>query len=339
MSIRIKVVNKYNDNIYLQTDLRYTENTPKRRVVPTGSLVNREGAKKLREQVLQEREGVRGQELVGAIIDHFNGIHRNDLPLDFEIEKMILQDGLNALTISLDLEKDMVTFRPSSAGKCERELYYRAINTVRDEVTMFPYQRRWTRNASAVHSAVQRDLLYGEKYLSNPLFTVQRTETGRPAWEYNLRQVKKFEESGVKFQLYGMMDGVLVYTPDGSQIGFEFKTKSTTIGAIGSYKMKDIQESHKEQCIAYSLLFGLDEFIILYESLAKDNWTKREDARPDLRAFYYKVTEKDREKMLNKFIRVAEYFYAGELPTHDMNKCIFCPYKGRCSDDIQERAM
>ncbi len=36
-------------------------------MVPTKSLINREGAKKLREQVLQEREGVRGQELIVAI--------------------------------------------------------------------------------------------------------------------------------------------------------------------------------------------------------------------------------------------------------------------------------
>lgn len=310
-------------------------------MVPTGSLVNREGAKKLKEQVIQERDGVRGQELTGAIIDHFNDLHTNDLPLDYEIEKLILNDGLQALKAdtSLNFESGLVTFTPSSASKCMRELYYKAAHQGRDDITLYPYQRRWTRNGSAVHGAVQRDLLYGEKYLLNPRFTVLRTKTGRPAWEKNLRFVKKFEIDGVRFQLYGMMDGVLLYTPDGSKIGFEFKTKSTTIATVGTFKMKDAQEGHKEQCIAYSLLFGLNEFLIFYESLAKDNWSKNEEARPDIRAFYLEVTEEDRDRMLHKFKNVAEHFYAKELPTLDAAKCIFCPYKDKCSEDLQERAM
>lgn len=310
-------------------------------MVPTGSLINREGARKLKEQVIQEREGVRGRELTQAIIDHFNDIHTNDIPLNTEIEKILLNDGLQALNAdtSLRFEKGLVTFTPSSASKCMRELYYKAAHQGRDDITLYPYQRRWTRNGSAVHGAVQRDLLYGEKYLHNPRFIVHRTKTGRPAWEKNLRFVKKFDIDGVQFQLYGMMDGVLIYTLDGSKIGFEFKTKSTTIATVGTFKMKDAQEGHKEQCIAYSLLFGLNEFLIFYESLAKDNWSKNEEARPDIRAFYLEVTEEDRERMLYKFKEVAEHFYAKELPTLDSSKCIFCPYKEKCSEDLQERAV
>lgn len=310
-------------------------------MVPTSSLINREGARKLKEQVIQEREGVRGREIVEAVIEHFNDIHRNDLPLDFDIERTILQDELQALKpdTSLNFEKGLVTFTPSSASKCERELYYKAAHICRDELTLYPYQRRWTRNGTAVHGAVQKDLLYGEKYLVNPRFTVLRTKNGRPAWEKNLRHVKKFEIEGVRFQLFGMMDGVLLYTSDGSKIGFEFKTKSTTIASIGSFKMKDAQEGHKDQCITYSLLFGLDEFLIVYESLAKDNWTKGEEARPDIRAFYLEVTDEDRERLLYKFKDVAERFYAKKLPIPDSSKCIFCPYKNKCSEDLQERAV
>jgi CRISPR/Cas system-associated exonuclease Cas4 (RecB family) len=286
-----------------------------------GSLISKKGAEDLKEQVI---EGRRGRELTRVIISHLDELHSLDLPVDFEIEKLLLDDGLAALgkDNSLNFEKGLVTFTPSSASKCERELYYKAKHAGRDEQSFYPYQRRWTRNGSAVHGAVQRDLLYAEKYLVSPKFKVQRTRTGSPAWERNLRHVRKFDHNGVR-----------VYTLDDSKIGFEFKTKSTTITAIGSYKLKNAQQSHKEQCIAYSLLFGLNEFILLYESLAKDNWTKGAEAKPDLRAFYLEVTNEDRETMLDKFAGVAKLVRSGDLPGANTDKCIFCPYKDRCSDE------
>jgi hypothetical protein len=278
-------------------------------------------------------ENQRGRELVNDIIAHFNDIHRKDLPVDFGIERGILQDGITSLNREKPRFEKVMTFSPSSASKCERELYYKALRYKKDESLTFPYQRRWRRNATAVHGAVQRDFLYGEKYLETPRFTVLRTKTGKPAWERNIALLKQFQHNGVRFQVYGMMDAVLLYTLDTSKVGFEFKTKSTTIGAVGNFKMKDAASYHKEQCIGYSLLFGLNEFLLVYESLAKDSWMKGEEAKEDLRAFYYEVTEDDREIMLNKFAGVATKYYNREVPEFDPNKCLFCPYKGKCESD------
>jgi CRISPR/Cas system-associated exonuclease Cas4 (RecB family) len=278
-------------------------------------------------------ENQRGRELANAIIAHFNDIHRKDLPVDFGIERSILQDEISALNGEKARFEKVMTFTPSSASKCERELYYKASRFVKDESLLLPYQRRWTRNGSAVHRAVQKDLLYAEKYLEVPRFTVLRTKTGKPAWERNIALIKQFEHNGIRFQVYGMMDAVLLYMLDNSKIGFEFKTKSTTIGAVGTYKMKDAADYHKEQCIGYSLLFGLNEFLLVYESLAKDSWMKGEEAKEDIRAFYYEVTEDDRGKMLDKFAGVATKFYNREVPEFDPNKCLFCSYKEKCEID------
>ncbi|BAF60338.1 hypothetical protein PTH_2157 [Pelotomaculum thermopropionicum SI] len=294
-----------------------------------GCLVNRSGARRLREEV-QSQE--RGEVLTRAILRHFDDLHSLDLPLDFEIEKYMLEDGRLALendTSRLNFEK-IATFTPSSASKCRRELFFRACKVEPEPQAFFPFQRRWMRNGTAVHAAIQKDLLYAEKYLSNPKFKMARTDQGRPAWEKNIRQVKQFEHRGVKFQIYGMMDGVLLYVPDNSKIGLEFKTKSTTVSAVGTYKLKDAQESHRDQCTAYSLLFGLNEFLVVYESLAKDNWTKNEEARPDMRAFYVETGDYERGLLLDKFAEVAESYYNGEVPGGDPSKCIFCPYKTRC---------
>ncbi|MBC9786398.1 hypothetical protein H1S01_18240 [Heliobacterium chlorum] len=295
---------------------------------------NKVGAKKLREEVLEHPVSARDTELSAAILGHFNQIHSMELPSDIEIERTILDCEKVALTddkSDLHFDKGIVTFTPSSASKCERELYFRSDRIPKEEGEMRPYQRRWVRNGSAVHAAVQRDLLYAEKYLDHPAFTVVRTKKGLPAWEKNIRQVRSQEYNNVKFQLYGMMDGVLQYR-DGAKVGFEFKTKSTTLGAIGQYKMKDAQEDHKTQCVAYSLLFGLREFLIVYESLAKDGWTKGDEAKPDMRAFYYEVTDEDRNRLLHKFATVAQMYYAKVLPEKVIEKCIFCPYKMKCKE-------
>lgn len=295
-------------------------------------VVDLKKSEKLRNTVLEEMEGERAEELEEAILDQFDQIHSIDFFPDPDIERLLLRQQekeIEELRKRPQLEKGIVCFKPSGASKCERELFYTALKVKPDEMVMFPYQRRWTRNSSAVHAARQRELLYCEKLIENPAFKVARTSEGLPCWESNIHTVKKIEHKGIPFYISGMMDGILEYR-DGSKIGFEFKTKSTTIAQVGAYKMRDAQESHKMQTVAYSLLFGINEFLIVYESVAKDGWDKGADARPDMRAFYVKVTESDRQQLLDKWAWVASQCYAGEVPDGDYSKCIFCPYKSRC---------
>jgi hypothetical protein len=288
------------------------------------------------EELNQEVTGQkgRGEELTTAMLNHFDRFHSLSEIYDRDIEETLLIEELDNIKNpkQLNFERGLVTFSPSSASKCERELFYKANREEKDEQAMFPYQRRWVRNGSAVHAAVQKDLLLAEVHLKNPAFTVEKMPDGSAAWEHNLKDVKQFEHGGVRFQIFGMMDGILRYK-DGSRIGFEFKTKSTTLGAIGNYKMKDAQDSHKQQAIAYSLLFGIDEFIFVYESLAKDGWTKGAEAKPDMRAFYFKPTENQKIELLDKFARVTVKVQSDKLPLPEYDKCLFCPFKEKCEQD------
>ena len=172
-----------------------------------------------------------------------------------------------------------------------------------------------------------------EEYVKDAKYKVARMKApasveGRPAWEHNLKNVKAYADLG--FQVFGMMDGVLEYTPDNAKIGFEFKTKSTTIAAIGDYKLRTPQDGHVEQVTAYSLLFSLEEFLLVYESIAKDGWNKGAEAKPDVKAFYVKVTQEQRQALLDKFTRVAKAIKDKNLPDKNPTKCIFCPYKTLC---------
>lgn len=295
-------------------------------------LFNRTGAERLKKRVI-EQDSERGQRLAGALYNQMNDLHSVDFYPNYEIESLLLKQKEHDLDKMKNFERlpeGLISFSPSSASACGRGLVFKANKEEKDKVIRYPYQRRWTRNSSAVHEAVQRDLLYCEKVLKNPIFTVERLESGLPAWEQNIKTAKVIEHNGVKFVLNGMCDGILNYTPDGSKVLFEFKTKSTTIGTVGTYKLKGVQEEHRIQAVAYSILFGVDEVVFMYESVAKDGWTKGAEAKVDFRTFYVKITEEDRKNLLDRLSEIASDYYANKLPEKESEKCFFCVYKEAC---------
>jgi len=266
----------------------------------------------------QEQADTQGEKMAKQLLDQFNQLHSLDrIKTDKGIEMLMLEQMKHDIS-KIDAEptypKDVVKFNPSGASSPIMDLYLKAMGTKEVHDDKFPYHRRWSRNGNGIHDVVQKDLLYSEKYAPMPFFKVKRLENGLPAWEQNLLTWKQFEYNGYKFLINGMMDGILEYV-DGREIGFEFKTKSTTIGQVGHYKMKDAEEGHKLQCVAYSLLFGIDEFIIMYESLAKDGWTKGAEAKPDIRAFYIKVTQEMRDALCDKFAEAVACKEHGIEPT------------------------
>ena len=170
-------------------------------------------------------ETIRGNEIATAIIDQFQDYHsRQSRPVK-AVEKILLnQKKMEYELLGIQSPRPATyIFSPSGASKCARELYFKALKT-KTEDTNQPYHRRWTRNSTAVHEVVQKDLLYMSKVFKNPDFTVKMKENGLPAWEENLKTFVKIEHDGVEFAVLGMMDGILEYK-DGSEIGFEFKTK------------------------------------------------------------------------------------------------------------------
>lgn len=296
------------------------------------TLFSRQGAERLRKRVV-DGDSERGNRLAGALYNQFQALHSIDYFPNYGVETLLIEQkkkDLDNIILSKEFEDDLMTFSPSSASACGRGLYFKSKRVQKDEIQRFPYQRRWTRNSSFVHEAVQRDLLYSEVVLNNPIFTVERLENGLPAWEQNIKKRMIIEHNGVTFAISGMCDGILNYVPDGSKVLFEFKTKSTTIGAVGTYKLKGVSEEHRIQAIAYSILFGIDECIFTYESVAKDGWTKGAEAKLDLRTFYIKITEEDRKELLDRLSEIAKQYYNSKLPKKEDDKCFFCVYKSEC---------
>ena len=314
-------------------------------------LIDRKAAKSVGDEV-RSGQGYNGR-IATDFYNMINEYHRLNLYDDYQIEKTLLRQQ------ELDVEgiknreprrTDVVLFNPSSAGKCPRDLYYRSIGTPEDGLLLAPYNKRWSENGTAVHARIQRDLLYASIYVPDNPFNValagellgpncKPNRRNLPAWENNVLYTKEFTHNGYTFAIRGMCDGYLWY--GGKLVNLEIKTKSTTIAAVGSYKMKEPMPSHVMQCICYSLLFmgnpyenRVDTSVIFYESLAKDEWSKGEDARTDIRTFQVNVTKEDRVALLDKFADVVRCKEIGLPPEADTEKCLFCKYKDTCREGI-----
>ncbi|MGG0487232.1 PD-(D/E)XK nuclease family protein [Priestia aryabhattai] len=286
----------------------------------------------LRDKVLNKKKSEkRGDRLVEALVNQINAINSIDYFNVLEVEELLLKEHAHAIEKMKTypkFPKGMVRFSPSGASKCERELFFKAVKATQDEKTGHPFQRRWTRNSTAVHGAMQKQLLESEVLLDGPEFKVVRLSSGLPAWEKNIEKTKIIEHNGVTFCIFGMCDGILEYK-DGTKVGFEYKTKSNSVAQIK--QVKDIKQ-YQHQLTAYSILFGVNEWLVNVESVAKDKWSTGSIARDDFKVFYHKVSEADKKALLDKWARVAANVDDGELSKPDYGKCLFCPFKSTCQE-------
>lgn len=274
----------------------------------------------------------------GVLYKQFNYLHsmnlRSDAEVDTEFYTNIL-DNIQHPPKKITVPDGICTFNPSGASKCNRELFLKFKRYPKDNTVQCPYHTRWTRNSSLVHEGIQRDFLYMEKYIPNAEFIIHRNKYNKPCWEENVKTTAINSYNGVKYAITGMMDGQLLHKPTGKIVGFEFKTKSNTIAQVGTYLLKDAKDYHKQQCVAYSLLFGIDDYILMYEALAKDGWAKGNDARVDIRTFYYHVTQEDKDQLQQKFIDVSNAIKTNTIPPTEPDRCMFCEYKVACANYIE----
>lgn len=289
------------------------------------AIISKKGAQELRSEV-QENNPL-GETMAKDLLNQFQELHSRDFRDDKEIETLLLrqkQRELDRMYQKPTYPKELVKFNPSGASKTVMDLYLKA-KGFKEKAERYPYQRRWTRNSTAVHDATQRDLLYSEKLLRNPKYKVERTEEGLPAWEENILSWVELEHNGKRFVLNGKMDGILVYQPTGQRVGFELKTKSNSIGQVGYYKLKEPADYHVEQCTAYYLLTGVRDYIITYEGVAKSQWNAGAEAKPDLRTFHVGITDEMVNDLLDKWAYVVDCV-ENDTPPEDTTLGFFSGY-------------
>lgn len=240
-------------------------------------------------------------------------------------------------------------FSPSGVDSCRRELYMKMIGAERDRREIQPHQGRWTRLGTLFGDMLQKDLLFIEKHYERvvgepPPFTVEREEVnGRryPKWERFAEKIKRIDHRGHEIAIKGQPDGILRYK-DGTRVGIEIKSKQTTPARTGQYSMRGPEESHAKQVVAYSILYGVDDYLIVYGNLAKKSWNMSDEdyeKYPDIRAFHVHISESDRLALLDDLADVMEAVKSKTPPPLDLARWAFNNYKTACAKSLTDAEL
>lgn len=118
-----------------------------------------------------------------------------------------------------------------------------------------------------------------------------------------------------------LCDGIIKYK--GHYYILEIKTEAS----FKFNERKGVDPSHYHQAIAYSIAFGIDDVLFVYE--CRDNCSKK--------AFMYHVTDEMKQDLLGYIEECDSYIKKLKVPPipSDVAKktCSYCSYKGRCNKD------
>lgn len=227
-------------------------------------------------------------------------------------------------------------FSPSSSKSCPRELYLKATGAKRDNFPRQPHQVRWTELGTAIGDMMQRMVL-GMERKGDYSFRFERNAAGQPVFEDFAKTNHKVEHNGQTFYLYGTADGIMQYvTEDGEviRVGLEIKSKQGTPARTSLHSMREAEEGHRKQCVAYSEMYGVDYYIIVYVNGAKKSWNMTPEeyaANPDIRAFGIEITQDDRAELFDRFAEITRAVNANEPPTLDLASFTFNNFKTACA--------
>lgn len=233
-------------------------------------------------------------------------------------------------------------FSPSSSGSCPRELYLKVKGAERDTQEVRPHQTRWQHIGTKIGDMVQEQVLLMEYHLErltgvSPKFKFCRNTLSEPLFE---EFAYKRVPVGDKYYLMGTTDGIMQYTDsEGNtiRVGLEVKSKQTSYSQTGDFSLKEANPKHTLQTVAYSLMYEVDYWIILYVNASKKAWSMEEaDLKkyPDIKAFGHYVTKEMKQELLNKFDGIIDAVENETPPALDLENWTFNNYKRACALDL-----
>lgn len=233
-------------------------------------------------------------------------------------------------------------FSPSSSKACPRELYLKAKRAKKDVNPQPPYQGRWKEIGTAIGDVIQRTVLAMERKLPGCPFRFERNEDGTPLFEDFAKRNTEINHNGQHFYLYGTCDGIMQYVNEDGEIirvGLEVKSKQSTPAKTSLYSFKEAEEGHRKQCVAYSIMYNVDYYIILYVNTAKKAWVMSDadyEATPDIRAFGFEITDADRAELLDGFAEITKAINADTPPALDLSRWTFNSFKTACALSLSD---
>lgn len=250
-------------------------------------------------------------------------------------EMPVEQAFLNDLRRSIELtdeksrEPGSKTYKPSGMN-CIRQSYYVIMGEQPDETPSSCNLVGICENGTDRHERIQQaviDMWHNDmdcEYINVANFVRQRELD-----EYlDIVKEPDFSKKEYETKLYHktlnmsfLCDGIIRYK--NHYYILEIKTESSS----KFFQRKGVDPSHYHQATAYSIAFGLNEVIFLYES--RDTLDKK--------CFLFEVTDDMKQELLSYIEECDSYLKKLKVPpkSEDVAKktCTYCKYKGRCSKD------
>ncbi|MCA1800245.1 MAG: hypothetical protein LC650_03035 [Actinobacteria bacterium] len=275
---------------------------------------------------------------------YLNDFHTYSEPRDDKLDAWLHQAYADVIKAGKSyINWNLIYFSPSSSTACPRELYMKAKKAKRDEQRFLPRQRRHMAQGTAIGDWLQRELLLAERHYeklsgNEPAFKMALKD-GKPAFEDFVFKQKPVTHNGQTFSVLGTTDGIMRDSVTGELVGLEIKTKQETPSKTSVKSMKEADDKHIDQVIAYSVMYGIDKWLIVYVNTAKKKWFStqdEDDATPDIRAFEIDVTDDMRKRVLDYFAFVTKAVHDEEPPKLSLDKWRFNGMKRACALDLSE---
>lgn len=244
---------------------------------------------------------------------------------ELPIEKQFLSDLIASIEKSnSEIRKPSQTYKPSSMN-CERQMVYQILG-IEPEVSSASYQLNGICDSGTdrhirIQQAIEKmkETINADcEYIDVETFIKQRNLTDLEVVEKKTMETKLYNK---KYNISFMCDGIIKYK--GKYFIFEFKTET----ADKFYKRTDVDLNHYNQATAYSLSFGINQVLFVYEN--------RNTC--DLKSYIRVVTDEMKEELIGKLEYCDEYakkLKAPPKPKEVAKKtCSYCNYKKKCEGD------
>lgn len=239
------------------------------------------------------------------------------------------QDFLNDLKRSIEMTADKDTRLPSKTYKpsgmnCIRASYYQVSGIQPDESHASYSLVGICNSGTDIHLRIQKAVIcmkYNSmdcEFISVPEFIKQRNLSDLEVVSNTATETKLYHK---KLNMSFMCDGIIKYKKH--YYILELKTEN-------SYKFmnrKDVDLSHHNQAIAYSLAFGIDQVLFVY--INRDIL--------DMKAFMFNVTGEMKEGLVGYIEECDGYVKRMIVPPKpesvSKKACSYCIYKNQCRKD------
>lgn len=281
------------------------------------------------------------QRVADELIDTLNAWHAQPEKWDAALDAQIHEWYVNPPKVF----PKKPYFSPSATGACKRELYEKGIGSKRDAGGQQPHQKRWTAIGTSVGDMIQRDILFIEKHMPESRFRFERNANGTPMFEDFAKRNVPINCGGITYHLFGAPDGILIYTDENGEqhrIGLEIKSKQTTAARTSLYTMRQPDEKHELQTIAYSIMYDVSAYIVLYVNTAHKAWSMTDEefaATPDIRAFGIECTNVRKAQLIEELADIQRAINERKPPAVDITKWTFNGFKDAIAASITDAEL